>query len=213
MENVLRVGPGQEQRDGSSPEAVFVAALNRADPERVIGLKVRAERLATSLTTWASQFLAAAEGAASRYLGRAASDAVVEPGVYLEHLRTVRDDLAAAKARAKWGSVEYDQAKAAVDEHARFVDVFERAYKEKVDQRAKVVARKRELALRYLRVVARCRALIDAAPKALWVSIEVIWNRGLREDRDATPGARFLIDPNPPPDNAEGDPGPAWKIG
>jgi hypothetical protein len=33
--------------------------------------------------------------------------------------------------------------------------------------------------------------LIDAVPKMLWVGIEVIWNRGLREDRNATSGGKF----------------------
>lgn len=40
-------------------------------------------------------------------------------------------------------------------------------------------------------MVVRCRVLIDAVPKMLWVGIEVIWNRGLREDRNATSGGKF----------------------
>jgi hypothetical protein len=45
--------------------------------------------------------------------------------------------------------------------------------------------------------VARCRALIDKVPRVLWLGPEPIFTRGLEEDKEAPPNARWLIDPPP----------------
>lgn len=76
---------------------------------------------------------------------------------------------------------------------------------EAAHHQATKVPERLEHALRLIRVVARCRALIDKLPSVLWMGIEAIFTRGYEEDRKAPANARWLIDPPPPSEEDDTD--------
>ena len=110
------------------------------------------------------------------------------------------NDLADASLNLDIAATARQKLKDAIEKNEKALKQPEADYVAETERRrATKVAERHERALRYIRVVARCRALIDKVPGVLWMAPETIFARGLEEDRKAAPNARWLIDPPPPP--------------
>jgi hypothetical protein len=223
---ILGQGP-----DGSREDEIFIAEINAADPALFEALRVRAAALGQTALQWALQYFAEKETSAQNYLDGAKHD-LPELGVTLQYRRDQAEILReiAATAHTNWVMDAFDDsvsatrkaelkkkrddAKDALDEWLRVSQPYEDFYKTKcMDHAAKIVAPKVTIAERWKRVVARCRALIGAAPQVLWMSPQVIFGLGLTADLHAKPGARWFV--GPPADEDHDDeppesPGPKF---
>jgi hypothetical protein len=162
---------------------------------------------------WALQYFAEKESTADDYLGRAKLD-LPKPGKTLRYRRGQAEILReiAATAHTNWVMDAFgdsvsatrkaelkkkrDDAKDVLDAWLEESQPYEDYYKRRCEAHvAKEVAPKITIAERWKRVVARCRALIGAAPQSLWMSPQVLFGLGLSADLNAKPGARWFVGP------------------
>jgi hypothetical protein len=190
-------------RNQGSVGKVFSRAAMNADPVEADSLRERLLSLAADGLTIARRVLAIIVKRARSFIDEIAPGMVKEPNLYV---KGIRDELAALKATRG--------AEAALAEFVARTKVYEDHYTKQNDEyRRTVVAAKVVAAKQALDVAARVEALLTEHPEVVWMGAPALARFGLVEAKRAAPDARFLIDPDLPPDDLEGDLGPAWKMG
>lgn len=156
------------------------------------------EAMATYLTRspWADamNYLQDRAQGALDYLKRAAMD-VPAPSTWLGWIRDKVTELKAALTAAKTDEARAAARKALKDQE-EYGESYEAEYSRQVaEYRAGKVAKLIRHANRQLRVVERCKALIndDRGPSVLWIDPEVMFEMAYDADKTAKPGARWKV--------------------